>query len=227
MGKPDALSRWADHGSGQGDNNNLTLLALELFHIHMLAGVRLEGNKRNILQEVWHSLKDDIQEELVAKAARELRKDKGRGMVKSAEWSESDGLLVFCSKIYVPKDKDLRSCIIKQHQDMRITGHAGHFKTLKLVARNYWWPQMSHYISIYIKHCDLCNQTKVQRQRPIGELHPSETPEAPWDMISVDFIIKLPESHGYDAIMNVIDSVTKHVHFIPMHRTINAKSAVP
>jgi hypothetical protein len=28
MGKPDALSRWADHGSGQGDNNNLTLLAV-------------------------------------------------------------------------------------------------------------------------------------------------------------------------------------------------------
>jgi hypothetical protein len=34
MGKPDALSRWADHGSRQGDNNNLTLLAPELFQIH-------------------------------------------------------------------------------------------------------------------------------------------------------------------------------------------------
>jgi hypothetical protein len=44
-------------------------------------------------------------------------------------------------------------------------------------------------------------------------------------MISVDFIVELPESHGYDAIMNVIDSVTKHVHFIPMHTTINAKGA--
>jgi hypothetical protein len=40
MGKPDALSRRADHGSGQGDNNNLTLLAPELFRIHTLAGVR-------------------------------------------------------------------------------------------------------------------------------------------------------------------------------------------
>jgi hypothetical protein len=40
---------------------------------------------------------------------------------------------------------------------------------------------MSRYIGIYVKHCDLCNQTKVQRRRPIGGLHPSETPEAPWD----------------------------------------------
>jgi transposase InsO family protein len=47
----------------------------------------------------------------------------------------------------------------------------------------------------------------------------------PWDTISVDFIVKLPESHGYDTIMNVIDSVTKRMHFIPMHTTITAKDA--
>jgi hypothetical protein len=49
MGKPDALSRWADHRSGQGDNDNLMLLASELFWIHALAGIRLEGKECNIL----------------------------------------------------------------------------------------------------------------------------------------------------------------------------------
>jgi hypothetical protein len=49
MGKPDALSRWADNRSGQGDNDNLMLLAPELFCIHPLAGIRLEGDKHNIL----------------------------------------------------------------------------------------------------------------------------------------------------------------------------------
>jgi hypothetical protein len=48
---------------------------------------------------------------------------------------------------------------------------------------------------------------------------------APWDTISVDFIVELPESHGYDAIMNVVDSVTKRVHFIPTHTTITAEGA--
>jgi hypothetical protein len=72
MGKPNALSRRADHGSGQGDNNNLTLLASELFRIHVLVGTRLEGEEHNILREVQHSLRDGVQEEAVVKAAWEL-----------------------------------------------------------------------------------------------------------------------------------------------------------
>jgi hypothetical protein len=82
---------------------------------------------------------------------------------------------------------------------------------------------MSHYIGTYVNTCDLCNWTKVQCQRPIGELHPSETPEAPWDVINIDFIVKLLESHGYDTIMCVIDSLTKRAHFILTHTTINAE----
>jgi hypothetical protein len=60
MGKPGALSRWANHGSEQGDNNNLTLLAPELFQIQMLAGVGLESNEHNILREVQRNLRDNV-----------------------------------------------------------------------------------------------------------------------------------------------------------------------
>jgi transposase InsO family protein len=44
-------------------------------------------------------------------------------------------------------------------------------------------------------------------------------------VISVDFIVEPPESHGYDAIMNMVDSVSKRVHCIPTHTTISAKGA--
>jgi hypothetical protein len=52
MEKLDALLCRADHGSGQGNNDNLTLLMLTLFHIHVLSGTQLEGNEHNILREV-------------------------------------------------------------------------------------------------------------------------------------------------------------------------------
>jgi hypothetical protein len=41
----------------------------------------------------------------------------------------------------------------------------------------------------------------------------------------VDFIGELPDSHGHDAIMNVVDSVGKQAHFIPTNTTIMALGA--
>ena len=84
---------------------------------------------------------------------------------------------------------------------------------------------MSRYLSQYVKTCNLCLQTKVQHQPPIGELAPLPVLEFCWDTISVDFIVELPESHGYDAVMNVVDSVSKMSHFIPTHTTITALRA--
>jgi len=44
-------------------------------------------------------------------------------------------------------------------------------------------------------------------------------------MLSINFIIKLPQAHGYDAIMVVVNLLSKCVHFIPMHTTVTAKGA--
>jgi transposase InsO family protein len=84
---------------------------------------------------------------------------------------------------------------------------------------------MSRYIGQYVKTCDLCCRAKLQHRWPTGELHPSKTPNEPWDTISVDFIVELPRSNGYDAIMNVVDGVMKRAHFITMHTTITAVGA--
>ena len=84
---------------------------------------------------------------------------------------------------------------------------------------------MSHYIGQYVKACDLCLWTNVQCHPLIRELVPLPIPESHWDTISIDFIVKLPESHGYDAVMNVVDSVSKMSHFIPTHITITALGA--
>jgi len=102
MGKPDALSRRMDHRSGWDDNRNMTMLSPELFRIHALSGLDIVGEEHDILWDVWCSLHDDDLEESVVKAARELHRDRGRGTMRSAEWSESDGLLMFRGKIYVP-----------------------------------------------------------------------------------------------------------------------------
>ena len=64
--------------------------------------------------------------------------------------------------------------------------------------------------------------TKSIHQPPSGELHPLPILDAPWDTASVDFIVELPESNGKDAIMVVVDSVTKWSHFVSTVTTLSA-----
>jgi len=85
---------------------------------------------------------------------------------------------------------------------------------------------MSHYIGLYVKTCNLCMQTKLQHCKPHGELHSTETPGERWDTITVNFIVELPNAHGYNMIMNIVDSVGKQAHFMPMHTMVNVEGAV-
>jgi hypothetical protein len=84
---------------------------------------------------------------------------------------------------------------------------------------------MSRYIGQYCSTCDLCLRTKAQRHWPFGKLQPLEIPNEQWKTISVDFIVELPEAHGYNAVMVLVDSVGKRGHFIPTHTTVTAQGA--
>jgi len=84
---------------------------------------------------------------------------------------------------------------------------------------------MSRYISQYVSTCDLCLWTKPWQHSLVSELQLLSIPDAQWDMLSVDFVIELPESSRHDAIMTVMDAVSKRVHFILTHTMVIAEGA--
>src|SRR5215475_14004446 len=96
---------------------------------------------------------------------------------------------------------------------------------LELVSRSYWWLQMSRYIGAYGQTCDLCLCTKKDRHAPVRELQPLEIPSYPWQVTSVDFITKLPEAHGFDAVMVTVDMLNKRAHFIPTYTNVTASGS--
>jgi len=80
----------------------MTLLSPELFQIHVLSGLDIVGEEHNILWDIQCSLGNNNLEESVTKAVWELHQDCGCGIMSSMEWSETDGLLMFHGKIYMP-----------------------------------------------------------------------------------------------------------------------------
>ena len=212
-GKPDALSRRSDHGKGEDDNKDVVLLKPEWFKIQALkqGHVLLSGLEQPLIRKIRESKELD---ESVVKAVEELRKS-GTSRIDGTEWAEEQGLILFRGKVYVPKDPGLRRAIVEAHHDSQITGHPGRWKTLELVTRNYWWPCISRYIASYIKGCDRCNRTKTFPAKPVGKLMPTQIPKDTWQIITVDLITGLPESHGYDSIMVTVDRLSKMVHVCP------------
>ena len=77
-------------------------------------------------------------------------------------------------------------------------------------------------VQVHRPTCDMCLHTKSIHQPPSRELHPLLIPDAPWDTTSVDFIVELLEYNGKDAIMVVVNSVTKQSHFVSTVTTLSA-----
>ena len=132
MGKPDALSQCPDHGTGSSDNADVVLLPPELFQVRALDSLSLEGEEKDILRRIRQAECRGLREDSVAKAAAALQQGSARS-VQAAEWSEQQGILYFCSKVYVPNDPELRRRIISLHHDTKVAGHHGRWKTLELV----------------------------------------------------------------------------------------------
>lgn len=219
--KPDALSRRPDHGKGENDNDNVVLLKPAYFKIQALkqGHALLNGHEPKLLKEIRNAKELD---ESVIKAVEEMKKSNVR-RIEGQEWSQEQGLILFQGKVYVPKNPDLRRQLVELHHDSLMAGHPGRWKTLELVSRNYWWPGMSRYVAAYVKGCDKCNRTKIFPAKPVGKLVPTQIPQDIWDIITVDLITGLPESAGYNAIMVVVDRLSKLLHAIPTTDTVTAE----
>src|SRR5258708_15634875 len=86
---------------------------------------------------------------------------------------------------------------------------------LELVLQNYWWPGLSRYVAKFVAGCDACNWTKTFPMQKVGKLIPNKVPDQCWQVISVDMIGELLDLKGYNAILVVVDCLSKWIHTIP------------
>ena len=106
-----------------------------------------------------------------------------------------------------------------------LRGHFGPERCHKVIGKRWWWPSMTKTITAFCKECVSCQRSKTSTQQPYGELQPLDTPECPWEHISLDLVVDLPVCEGgYKNILSVVDRFSKYCVFVPLQSDTSAEA---
>jgi hypothetical protein len=123
-----------------------------------------------------------------------------------SDWKNIDNLILYKSRVYVPTDADLCREIVTSFHDSPTTGHPGFFKTAQLLKEHYWWPGMTVFLKKYIEGCTICQQMKPNTHPTAAPLMPIKSyAQRPFQQITMDFIMDLLLSDGFDSIFVVVN----------------------
>ena len=130
--------------------------------------------------------------------------------------------LYFEKRLCIPKGK-IRDTIMHDNHESLLGAHRGISKTTSLIKRHFYWPTLKPDVKNFVRSCQKCQESKGTNKKPGGLLRPFPPPQRKWEVISMDFMFKLPKTKdGYDGIMVVVDKLSKRTHFVPL--TKNQKS---
>ena len=203
--KADALSQRPDHDDGSQDNEEVVALSDSLFARALVAGKEdrqiLDKQKEN--KDAWEEWK----------------------CLHSCE--EKEGALYKRDALAVMGGGEAYKDLLKRYHDGTTAGHPGVWKTWQALQQDYWWPMMKAFVKEYVAGCAVCQQMKTitrQNQPPLQPITLEECP-LPFATMSVDFVVKLPESKGNNTILTITDQgCTKVVILVPCRKDMGAKA---
>jgi len=67
-----------------------------------------------------------------------------------------DEMVTYECGIYIPGSNALKLKVAHQCHNGKVAGHFGRDKTLNLMKRNYYWPNMEEWVRNYVRTCDAC-----------------------------------------------------------------------
>ena len=161
--------------------------------------------------------------ELSNRSLQELEKEYKNDVFFNQIWEQTEppyikksNRIYFEGRLCIPNG-NLKNTILHDNHNSLLGGHRGENKTYELIKRDFFWPEMKDEIKVYVSSCQKCQESKSLNKKLAGKLRIFPPPNRKWEVISMDFMFKLPRTKdGYTGIMTVVDKLSKRAHFIPL-----------
>ena len=135
-------------------------------------------------------------------------------------WAIINDELWFRGRLCVPDHDRIREELLDECHRSKFSIHPGSNKMYRDMKRQYWWKGMKRDVARYISKCAVCQQVKIEHQRPGGLLQSLPIPEWKWDHITMDFVSGFPRTaRGHNVVWVIVDRLTKSAHFLGMKTT--------
>ena len=216
MGPADALSQ-KDEVETSDDNQEITLLKGEDQYFH------IQAIDTALAKKISSST---VQDPIITKALAAMNRDASEPWIPrttAADWEFANDSLYFKHRLYIPELA--RHDLVKSLHNSPAGGHEGFFQTLHQMQKDYWWPGMSTFLHKFISGCAGCQVAKVNTHPTVPGLSPLAVEHPlPFSSISVNLITGLPDSHGYDSVMVMVDhGLMKGVIYCPCRKDIDSE----
>jgi hypothetical protein len=223
-GKPDALTRRLGDFPEGGDERLKKMEQVVVKPHNLPEQLRISAN--DMPGQEAPSISDLFaqacgSDPLVSEILKAIRQGDSLKDITVPECTEQEGQVWYRGKRYVPEDNQLRLRLIQEHCDTALAGHPGRAKTFDLLDWQYYWNEMRKQVDQDVRNWHSCQRSRTARHATFGVLQPFPVPEKPWEDISMDFVVGLPECEGFDAVWVVVDRLLKMRRFIPYHTTID------
>ena len=127
------------------------------------------------------------------------------------------------ARLCVPQ-KASKVPILQAMHDSKLAAHAGIRRTLARAAGNFYWKGMHGDVTRYVESCHICQTAKEDRRKRMGDARAHQVPEAPWDVVHLDWISGFkPSPEGYDSVLVFVDALTGMVHLQACKKTDTSK----
>ena len=102
----------------------------------------------------------------------------------------------------------------------RVAGHFGVEKTVAVLQKYFYWPNLRQDVGKYIRSCTACAIAELTIKKQ-GLYTPLPNPNRPWESISMDYMLGLPSTkHGKYCVFMVIDKLSKMAIMVACKKNI-------